>query len=263
MFKFFPKIRQNLLKEGKTSRYLQYAVGEIILVVVGILIALEINNWNEEKIDTMQEITLLKNIQQDINLDKLDINFNLKYHKLFIKAEIELLAFLQSDLKQPKTPIDYSNALGPPLLSLLHKSTFNNLINNDISIVSNNDLKKSITRFYDYFVTAVMILENEAGEYNTYTAKKPFFFIYFKLDNKSKLMELSAENNEYQYNPDLERQSLIFKNVQAAKQDEAFKIQLNESQVFRSIKISNYTNLLIKIDELDALINKELKALEK
>jgi len=47
MIKFFRKIRQNLLLEGRTSKYFKYAVGEIILVVIGILIALSINNWNE------------------------------------------------------------------------------------------------------------------------------------------------------------------------------------------------------------------------
>ncbi len=263
MIKLFPKIRQNLLKEGKTSRYFKYAVGEIILVVIGILIALQIDNWNETRIDTQHEITLLKNLQQDINLDKLDINFNIKYHKQMFKAELELLTFLQSDLTQPKTPIDYSTVLGLPLMSVLHKSTFNNLINNDIGIISNNDLKKSITRFYDYFVTSVLMLENQMNEYRTYADKKPFFFKYFKLDNNSKLVAFGSDNNEYQHNPNIERQNLVFKDIQGAKQDEAFKIQLNESQFFRNAKISNYTNLLTKIEELDALINKELKILEE
>ena len=47
MIKFFRKIRQNLITEGKTGKYLKYAIGEIALVVIGILIALQINNWNE------------------------------------------------------------------------------------------------------------------------------------------------------------------------------------------------------------------------
>lgn len=47
--KFFNKIRQNLLKENRLSRYLVYAFGEIVLVAIGILIALQINYWNEEK----------------------------------------------------------------------------------------------------------------------------------------------------------------------------------------------------------------------
>jgi len=49
MIKFFRKIRQNMIKESKVSKYLIYAIGEIVLVVIGILIALQINNWNEER----------------------------------------------------------------------------------------------------------------------------------------------------------------------------------------------------------------------
>ena len=49
MIKFFRKIRQNMLMENKTGTYFKYAIGEIILVVIGILIALSINNWNEER----------------------------------------------------------------------------------------------------------------------------------------------------------------------------------------------------------------------
>lgn len=263
MINFFRKIRQNLLNEGKTTRYFTYAIGEIVLVVIGILIALQINNWNEDRKATIQEITLLKNIQQDINLDKLDISFNIKHHKKMLKAEIELLNFLQSDLIEPNTPIDYSTALGFPLVAVIHKFTFNNLINNDIGIISNNELKKTITRFYDYFVTAVLLMENETPEYNTYKAKKPFFLKYFKLDNKSKFIKFSSDNNKYQYNPNLEKQSLILKDKKGAKQDEAFKIDLNESQFFRNAKISNYINLLKQIEELDAVINKELNALEQ
>ena len=49
MIKFFRKIRQNMIKENKVSKYMLYAIGEIVLVVVGILIALSINNWNESR----------------------------------------------------------------------------------------------------------------------------------------------------------------------------------------------------------------------
>ena len=49
MIKFFRHIRKNLLVENKTSKYFKYAIGEIILVVIGILIALQINNWNESR----------------------------------------------------------------------------------------------------------------------------------------------------------------------------------------------------------------------
>ncbi|OIQ26932.1 MAG: hypothetical protein BM564_13590 [Bacteroidetes bacterium MedPE-SWsnd-G2] len=50
MIKFFRKIRQDLLSKGKTGKYFKYAVGEIVLVVIGILIALQINNWNTQRV---------------------------------------------------------------------------------------------------------------------------------------------------------------------------------------------------------------------
>ena len=73
MIKFFRKIRQNLLSEGKTTKYLKYALGEIILVVIGILIALQVNNWNEERKNYAKEQTLLLALQQEFdgNLERL------------------------------------------------------------------------------------------------------------------------------------------------------------------------------------------------
>ena len=50
MLKFFSKIRRKLITEGNTTNYLKYAIGEIVLVVLGILIALQINNWNQKHV---------------------------------------------------------------------------------------------------------------------------------------------------------------------------------------------------------------------
>ena len=66
MIKFFSKIRQNLIMENKTSKYFKYAIGEIILVVIGILIALQINNWNENRKDRQKEKIYITNIQRDL-----------------------------------------------------------------------------------------------------------------------------------------------------------------------------------------------------
>ena len=65
MIKIFRKIRQNLLSEGKTGKYLKYAIGEIVLVVIGILIALQINNKNQQRISFNEEQVLLKILKDD------------------------------------------------------------------------------------------------------------------------------------------------------------------------------------------------------
>jgi len=59
MIKFFRKIRYDLMEKNKTGKYLKYAIGEIVLVVIGILIALQINNWNEERKTNSKERRML------------------------------------------------------------------------------------------------------------------------------------------------------------------------------------------------------------
>lgn len=66
MIKFFRHIRRAMIAENKFSKYLLYAIGEIILVVIGILIALQINNWNEENKQSKVEKTFLKRLQNDL-----------------------------------------------------------------------------------------------------------------------------------------------------------------------------------------------------
>ena len=66
MIKFFRHIRKSLLMENKTSKYFKYAIGEIILVVIGILIALQINNWNENRKISLEENRILLNLTTDL-----------------------------------------------------------------------------------------------------------------------------------------------------------------------------------------------------
>tara|TARA_B100000497_G_C7596238_1_gene358459 strand:+ start:123 stop:848 length:726 start_codon:yes stop_codon:yes gene_type:complete len=66
MIKFFRKIRQKLLSEGKNGKYLKYAIGEILLVIIGILIALQINNWNEWEKDRKKEQKILIQIENNV-----------------------------------------------------------------------------------------------------------------------------------------------------------------------------------------------------
>ena len=83
MIKFFRKIRQKLLSENKLSKYLIYAVGEIILVVIGILIALAINNWTNEKRVHSEEIATLQKLIQDLKSDNKRYLDNIEFYNEF------------------------------------------------------------------------------------------------------------------------------------------------------------------------------------
>ena len=72
MIKFFRNIRRKLATENKAVSYLRYAIGEIVLVVIGILIALQVNNWNENRKLNRKTITNLKNVQSELALNILN-----------------------------------------------------------------------------------------------------------------------------------------------------------------------------------------------
>lgn len=69
MIKLFRRIRQKLLSENKTGKYFKYAIGEIFLVVIGILIALQINNWNQDRIQSQELNDLMKSISSAVKSD--------------------------------------------------------------------------------------------------------------------------------------------------------------------------------------------------
>lgn len=92
MIKFFRRIRQSLLSENKFSKYLLYAIGEIILVVIGILIALQINNWNENRKNRITEADYYCRILDDFKLNEklIDETTELTTHKIKLCKELIL-----------------------------------------------------------------------------------------------------------------------------------------------------------------------------
>ena len=106
MIKFFRKIRQNLLMENKTSKYFRYAIGEIVLVVIGILIALQINNWNEERLENNREKITVQNLNTEFqeNLRDLD-SINTILQRTILATETIFGKFKEENL-QETDPID-------------------------------------------------------------------------------------------------------------------------------------------------------------
>ncbi len=108
MIKFFRHIRKSLIKENKMGKYFKYAIGEIILVVIGILIALSLNNWKNDQDDREEEQILLHNLQQEFtkNLNELHSD-----HKINLGTLEASHYFLETDL-HTKTPKQIDSIIG-------------------------------------------------------------------------------------------------------------------------------------------------------
>ena len=98
MIKFFRKIRFDLMEKNKTGKYLKYAIGEIVLVVIGILIALSINNWNENRKKDLLEVLVLKELKKNLIDDIKDIEENVFYHKQAIVSSKIIYEVMENQL---------------------------------------------------------------------------------------------------------------------------------------------------------------------
>lgn len=135
MIRFFRQIRRKLLSESKFSRYLLYAIGEIILVVIGILIALEINNWNNRRILDRNEIKSYHNIKQQLIDDQTELTevkaFNDYLYKVFEYA---------NDIIEKKD-INLQDSLAGCVMSLVWYSDFHRSGNIYETLVNSGDIK--------------------------------------------------------------------------------------------------------------------------
>lgn len=91
MIKFFRHIRKQLLSENKTGKYLKYALGEIILVVIGILIALQINNWNENRKSKRVADEIYRNLQTSLIQDSTEVRRIIKLNTKSLEVQKTLI----------------------------------------------------------------------------------------------------------------------------------------------------------------------------
>ena len=149
MFKFFRRIRQNTLSNNKFSKYLLYAIGEIILVVIGILIALQINNWNEDKQEKRQELKQLKALRLEFEKNIITFDSIMLHHTENEHATIELM-----NAKNKNYTLETLDSLF--LKSIYNynfdpsRGIYNSLINSgQIELISNELLKYKIAEIQD------------------------------------------------------------------------------------------------------------------
>lgn len=174
MFKFFRKIRQNLLSEGKTTKYFKYAVGEIVLVVIGILIALQINNWNEERKTSEQLRGYLNGISKNIQSDTVEINDVRALRKRHNLAAIEYMKYTFLDSMPMNLVPQIAPILGEKYLNV-NQSGFDALKSSGyIANLQGKALEDAIFDYYSYYeqiqegeISLNTFIENmEAGLYD-------------------------------------------------------------------------------------------------
>jgi len=148
MIKFFRRIRFDLMEQNKTGKYFKYAIGEIILVVLGILIALSINNWNEQLKKSKLKKEYVVSLTNDLEKDKIQLNRRLILNKKMIKdlALIKEIIANENNMTSEKFKTLYSNFNdgGVRLVNTYNTNSFNLLISSGNIDLLNNQLREDI-----------------------------------------------------------------------------------------------------------------------
>lgn len=150
MIKIFRNIRRTLLTQGNTWRYLKYAVGEIILVVIGILIALQVNNWNENRKTKIEERKLLQQLAIDFQDNQNQLTDRISEHKSIDRSLRKLLMDIKPNPE--KIPEDSLNKYISDISHMVfykpNTVTITSLLSSGkISIISNDSLALLLSKW--------------------------------------------------------------------------------------------------------------------
>ena len=155
MINFFRKKRKNLADKNKPMKYLRYAIGEIVLVMVGILLALQVNNWNEERKLQSIETAILTEIISDITIAKFRLQYSRKISQKSIK-EIKLLLDYIHENRPYESKLDSAffalEIWGTPFLPT---TAYETLKEKGMDIIVNDSIRNSITHIYTYVLPLI------------------------------------------------------------------------------------------------------------
>jgi hypothetical protein len=153
MIKFFRKIRYDLLGKNKTGKYFKYAVGEIVLVVIGILIALSINNWNEIRKNRHLESQYVKRLLEDLKEDEAILQAVLNYQQeVKFQAKKAIQIFENTDQNNVDPVENLINLYQASQIQESNQatSTYKELIaSGQINLIADDALKTAIIRYYE------------------------------------------------------------------------------------------------------------------
>ena len=148
MIKFFRKIRYNLMEQNKTGKYLKYAIGEIVLVVIGILIALSINNWNENRKEMQVQLQLLKELQYAAIEDSERGKRQLRANKNTLNSVEIILNQLENNLPYHDSLANHFNLAHTRWIAQVKDNAYQNLTDYGLNFIKNDTTKHDMTNLY-------------------------------------------------------------------------------------------------------------------
>lgn len=178
MIKFFRQIRYNLMGQNKTGKYLKYAIGEIVLVVIGILIALSINNWNTNKIASKKERDILKELSDGLELDKSILEIALQNDSDDLQDLRKLDSLLNFPEHEPNSDINYLfGKVYGFRFQRVNVAFYEDLKSSGLQVIKDDQIRLAIVDlFEDNYIVLKDLLNNERS---VNQVNRPYFLENF------------------------------------------------------------------------------------
>ena len=232
-----------MIKENRVSKYLLYAIGEIILVVIGILIALQLNNWNTEQKRTEQELGLLIEMRENLLNDLNDVEYNITTNKrLMTGSEMVMKHLTERTPFHDSLKVHYAQIFGNTKQSV-NSSAFENLKSSGFDLIQNDSLRRNISILY---TEQLPVLEDQESGFDSSVQSQNLSNLIY-----GKVVMDTVWQSAYPLDP------------VALMDDEVFKGALRMNIFARGFMLRRYEKLKIRIEGLIEQISTELEERQK
>ena len=253
MIKFFRKIRYDLMERNKTGKYFKYAIGEIVLVVIGILIAVQINSWNTSQKLKADNIIFLKKMISELELNKERLNFLTDYdsktHYLIEASQSadSLIKLSYTGLNKTHLDFIFKTRFTSAINNFnLHNGVYEELLNTGkLYTLGSDAVIFDIKNYYNRIQREVTYTEIRRSKYQEGLKLLQKGFFKLRIDNYYDAVNFNIKNYPWYFNPSSDQ----YQNMQIG----LLTVKKQQERQFNQIK-SVFTNT----DSLIVVIKKEL-----
>ncbi len=265
MTKLFRNMRKLSLSRNSSGKYFRYAVGEILLVVLGILIALQVSNWNDIQKREKQEIKFLQHIKEDLTGMMGDIRNDYHALKLGEKSHFRILNYFSENKPyQDSICFDFYWLTKDEYVYPV-RSTYDAIKEEGFSIIENDSIRKGIQIAYENIFPRI------SKENPFYPDIEAFFSEYLQNEftvNEDKNLVFEEKFPDYTISYPYPRNSegkqyfvtvgFHPKDFQKIKKDQKFKVLMRQAYTYRAYKLNRYRNGMYYVENLLGLLDREL-----
>jgi len=270
MLKIFRRLRYNVLNTGNTWRYLKYALGEIILVVVGILIAVQINEWNKIRVRKTLEVSLLDQVKEEILSIQGDVENDLSVLELGQESSLTISRHMSGDKPYyDELCFDFYFMYKDEYI-YPKKAVYEKIKNEGLDIITNDTINYFLQDLYEAHFPRISKDNPFKPDIEDYFSD--YFNSHFKPNEDLSIsFEYNLAHVEIKYpstSTTTDGQSMVRTigyepiDYNALKNDPEFKMLIYKTNEFRQYKIKRYSRTKEIIDQIIPMIEREVDKLQ-